>query len=108
MQASEIISRYEQIFAISTEMVVAAQASRWDDLVNLEIARREPIQVVTAEPSTRLDDVALQIRKESLIRSILTADEQVKLLTVEWMSEMQGILMSVHAERKLAIAYETG
>lgn len=108
MQALEIISRYEQISAASAEMVVLAQESRWEDLVNLEVARRVLIQVVTAEPAVRFDDAALQARKETLIRGILVADEQVKTLTAAWMLEIQGILTSVQAERKLAIAYETG
>lgn len=107
MQAAEIISRYEQILAASAEMLVLARDSRWDDLVNLEIARRELIQIVTAERTTRFDDVALQGRKETLIRGILAADEEVKTLTAAWMSEMQGILSSVQAERKLTRAYET-
>jgi len=108
MQVTEIITRYEQILAASAEMVLSAQESRWDDLINLEIDRRELIEVVTAEAPTRFDDVALQARKETLIRSILAADEQVNALTAAWMSEMQVILTSVHAERKLARAYETG
>ena len=108
MQAAEIISRYERILVVSAEMVVSAQESRWEDLLSLEIARRELIQTATAEPASRLDDVAFQARKETLIRAILAADEQVKSLTLAWMSEMRGILTSVQAERKLAVAYETG
>lgn len=108
MHATEIISRYERILVVSAEMVVSAQESRWEDLLSLEIARRELIEVVTAEAPTRFDDAALQARKESLIHGILAADEHVKSMTSTWMSEMQGILTSVQAERKLAVAYETG
>lgn len=108
MQAAEVINRYEHILAASGEMVVAAEENRWEDLVNLEIARRELIVVVTAESATPFSDAALQARKESLIRGILAADERVKSLSAAWMAEMQGILTSVQAERKLARAYETG
>ncbi|OFZ71014.1 MAG: hypothetical protein A2Z01_00455 [Betaproteobacteria bacterium RBG_16_58_11] len=107
MQAADVIHRYEFILAASGEMVMAAQENRWEDLINLEIARRERILEVTAEPVSPFADAALQARKESLIRGILAADERVKALTAAWMSEMQGILTSVQAERKLARAYET-
>ncbi|MBT9614033.1 MAG: flagellar protein FliT [Burkholderiales bacterium] len=108
MQAAEVIQRYEHILAASGEMIAAAEENRWEDLVNLEITRRDLIVVVTAEPATPYADAALQARKESLIRGILAADERVKALTAAWMTEMEGILTSVQAERKLARAYETG
>lgn len=108
MQAADVIHRYEFILAASGEMVAAAQENRWEDLINLEITRRERILEVTAEPAAPFADAALQARKESLIRGILAADERVKALTAAWMSEMQGILTSVQAERKLARAYESG
>ncbi len=108
MQAAEVISRYEHILAASGEMTLAAEENRWEDLINLEIVRRDLIVEVTAEPATPFADAALQARKETLIRGILAADERVKSLTVTWMAEMEGILTSVQAERKLARAYETG
>ncbi|MDP1681679.1 MAG: flagellar protein FliT [Burkholderiales bacterium] len=108
MQVAEVISRYEHILAASGEMALAAEENRWEDLINLEIARRDLINDVTAESATPFADAALQARKETLIRAILAADEQVKSLTATWMAEMEGILTSVQAERKLARAYETG
>lgn len=108
MQATEVINRYEHILAASGEMVVAAEENRWEDLVNLEIARRALIVEVTAEPAAPYADAALQARKDSLIRGILAADERVKALTTTWMSEIEGILTSVQAERKLAKVYNTG
>lgn len=108
MQAAEVILRYEHILSASKEMVAAAVENRWDDLINLEISRRVLIVEVTAEPATPLSDAVLQTRKETLIRAILAADERVKALTAAWMQEMEGILTSVQAERKLAKAYETG
>lgn len=107
MQAREVIQRYEHILAASSEMVLAAEENRWEDLINLEITRRDLILQVTAEPNTPYDDGVLQARKESLIRGVLAADERVKALTASWMAEMEGILTSVQAERKLARAYET-
>ena len=107
MQAPEVIQRYEHILAASGKMVQAAEENRWEDLVNLEIARRELILKVTAEPAAPLADAALQTRKESLIRGIMAADERVKTLTKTWMTEIEGILTSLQAERKLARAYET-
>lgn len=107
MQAAEVIQRYAHILAASGEMVTAAKEGRWDDLVEMEIARRELIVQVTAEPATLYADAAVQARKESLIRSIMAADQQVKALTTAWMAEIQCMLGSMQAERKLARAYNT-
>jgi len=108
MQAPEVIQRYEHILAASGEMVVAATENRWDDLINLEIARRSHILEVTAESAAPFVNAAQQAHKERLIRNILEADAQVKALTEAWMAEMSVILTSVQAERKLARAYQTG
>ncbi len=106
--AKDIIQRYESIVAASAEMVNAALENRWDDLIELEITRRNQILEVTAESAAPFADAAQQAHKERLIRSILEADAQVKALTEAWMAEMSGILTSVQAERKLARAYQTG
>ncbi len=107
MQAADVIIAYERILAASGEMVKAAEESRWDELVEIEIARRKLILAVTAEPAAPLSDPTLQARMERLIRSVLAADQQVKTLTMAWMSEIQGMLGSMQAERKLAKAYNT-
>lgn len=108
MQAGEVIQRYERILAASGEMVVAAEESRWEDLLTLESARRNLVAEVVAEPATRFANAALQARHDSLIREILAADVRVKNLTSAWMAEIGCILTSMHAERKLARAYNTG
>lgn len=106
MQAPDVIQRYERILAASGEMVLAAEENRWEDLIEMEVARRELILEVTEKSAAPLADEVLQVRKETLIRGILAADERVKTLTSSWMKEMEGVLSSVQAERKLARAYE--
>lgn len=108
MQAAAVVQHYEHILAASAEMVVAATENRWEDLIVLEISRRDLLAEVMAESAAPFTDEALLTRKESSIRGILAADERVKALTAVWMTEMEGILSSVQAERKLARAYETG
>lgn len=107
MQATDTIQRYERILATSSQMVLAAEESRWDELIDMEIARRELILEATSLSTAPLADEKLQLHKETLIRGILAADERVKALTATWMKEMEGILSSVQAERKLARAYES-
>ena len=107
MPEADLISRLERILFESQAMLAAASDGRWDDLIEQEAARRDSI-VEATHTLAPLSDQGLIERKQALIRQILVADEQIKTLTQAWMGELQGVLTSVQAERKLARAYETG
>ena len=106
MRVLDIIPRLERALAESQVMLVAAQDGCWDDLIELEIARRDLIAEASRVETTVLDD-ALVARKKDLIRDILAADAQIKALTQAWMGELQSVLTSVQVERKLIRAYES-
>ena len=106
MQGYDIIQRLEGILAESQTMLAAATEGRWDDLIELEVARRASVLEIAATQAA-IPDAALQERKKNLVRDILAADAQTKTLTEAWMSEIQSVLTSVQAERKLIRAYES-
>ena len=106
MRMLDIIPRLERALAESQAMLAAAQDGRWDDLIEMETARRNLIAEASGVEVTVLDD-ALVARKKDLIRDILAADAQIKALTQAWMGELQDVLTSVQVERKLIRAYES-
>lgn len=105
LEAADIIERYGRILASSEQMLAAAEQSHWDELVALETARRELLAAVTAEPTPSLNE-SQRAQKRELIMRTLNTDERVRALTQPWMDELQVILTSVQAQRKLNKAYD--
>lgn len=100
------ILHLEHALAKSQVMLAAAQEGCWDDLVELETARRGLLTEASQVAAAVLDDTQIA-RKQGLIRDILAADAQIKALTQAWMNELQSVLTSVQVERKLIRAYES-
>ena len=107
MEAADVIQSYGRILASSEQMLAAAEQSHWDELVELELGRRQLIAEVTAEPGPVLGE-ALRAQKQDLITRTLAMDERVRALTQSWMAELQVILTSVQAQRKLNKVYDAG
>jgi len=107
MRMLDIIPRLERALTESQAMLAAAQEGRWDDLIEMETARRDLIAAASRVEATVLPENALVARKKELIRDILAADAQIKALTQAWMGELQSVLTSVQVERKLIRAYES-
>jgi flagellar protein FliT len=105
MDAAEALSRYREIRKTTQRMLEAARAGEWDRLVELEAARRDLIGAVTAE-SVSFGPLAAE--KDALIQAVLEADREITALTRAWMDEMNEVLASVHAQRRLERAYHGG
>ncbi len=104
MDARDMLNHLECILAESQAMLAAATQGQWDELAELEARQRVLINALGQAQIVFSDD-ALKERKEILMQQIGAAHEQIKTLTQSWMSEIQGVLTSVRAERKLLKAY---
>ena len=104
MNSPEVIQRLERILVDSLAMLAAATEGRWDDLIALG-GRRADLIHTAAQIAPIVFNSRLEQHKARLIQEILDADEQVKTRTRAWMNELDGVLTSVHVERKLANAY---
>lgn len=104
MNAAELIQGYGRLLATSEQMLAAAEQSHWDELVELEFDRRQLLAALTAESGPTLTE-SQQAQKRELINRTLEMDGQVRTLTQAWMTEMQVILTSLQAQRKLNKAY---
>lgn len=104
MDARDLLNHLERILAESQAMLAAATQGQWDELAELEARQRILINALDQAYIAFSDD-AFKERKQILIQQIGAAHEQIKILTQSWMGEIQGVLTSVRAERKLLKAY---
>ena len=102
--APEIIQRLERVLVDSLAMLAAASENRWDDLVALGTRRQALIQAATQVPP-QIFNSRLEQHKARLKQEIAETDLRIQTLTRAWMNELEGVLTSVHVERKLANAY---
>jgi hypothetical protein len=87
-------------------MLLAATQGNWDELVKLERQRTQHIESIKQEdPDPRPMD-AQSGRKREIAMTILRTDEQIQVLTQDWMHELRQVLSSVHTEQRLNRAYE--
>lgn len=105
MDATEALDQYRVIEETTRRMLAAARAGDWDTLVNLETDRKAMIERVTAQ---EVDFGPRAAEKDGCIRAILKADQEITRLTRAWMDEMQDMLATLRAQRKLAEAYHHG
>lgn len=110
MTSTEMIGTYENILAVTAQMLDAARAADWDLLVNRE---QECRQLVERLLNARNEvDYAIEphvrSRKVEIIRKVLADDAEIRNLTEPWMQRLQHLLSNVGRERKLHAAYNAG
>ena len=102
-----IMQHYEKALALTRDMLEAAQKSDWERLMGLERERAtliDRLRDLDREPST---DTRERERKRDLLRDIMQRDEQIEILTRDWMRERREVLGSISAEQRLSRTYGT-
>ena len=97
MTGSEVISMYENIAGLTHQMVAAARASNWADLIRLEhqcAAARNDAQ----GPVTPLDGAA-RLRKIDLLKQILANDRAIRNSTEPWIRQLSNIMQAPQREQ---------
>lgn len=108
MNNIQVIAVYEDIRAVTEQMLQAACNSDWDQLVLLEKKCKGLVEgLIAAEPREPLSG-KLQQRKVEIIKQVLADDAKIRNLTEPWMKQLQSILSTAHHEKKLQQAYEPG
>ena len=107
MTSAEIIGTYENILAVTEQMLDAARASDWGLLVKLEQeCRRQVESLMTARGGDAIVlEPQLHKRKVEIIRKVLADDAEIRNLTEPWLARLQHLLTSTGQERKLYSAY---
>lgn len=105
MDQAQILAVYGAAWSATQRMLEAARAEQWDTLIELEQSRDGLLAQVMQAPVIPADPQQAA-ETARLIRSILAADQQIQGLTRAWMDEINGVLGSVQAEKKLLKAYD--
>ena len=99
------MQRYENALALTRAMLEAAQKSDWERLVQVERERTGVINELRELDRDPARDAADRERKTALLREIMRLDEQIEILTQDWMRELRDVLGSINAEERLARTY---
>ncbi|MGE5468379.1 MAG: flagellar protein FliT [Ignavibacteria bacterium] len=99
------IKRYEEIGALSAQMVDAARAQDWQRLVALEKSVAELRDALMAEDDN--DSLAEPERrvKAALIQRILDDDAEIRRHTEPWMEHVRQYLETAGTRRRVEMAY---
>jgi len=105
MNSQEVISLYETVAGITTQMLDAARNGDWDRLVVLETRCSSHVQQLrNGEPPEPLSGMVRQ-RKVEIIKKILADDREIRNLTEPWMAHLSMLMQSTGVERKLSQVY---
>ena len=106
MDQVQLLSIYTAAGDITRRMLEAARTEDWDSLLALSQDRDQLFAQLIQAPPTAPENPQLADETATQIRGILAADQQIKSLSQDWMTEINGVLTSVNVERKLLKAYE--
>lgn len=100
-----VADRYNKVLEWTHSMLDAAQKGDWDRLVKTEVERGRMIdQIRDFEGGVPASEEEIT-RQRQVIEEILVLDQQIKLLTQDWMHELRDILGSATAQRLLNRTY---
>lgn len=102
------IEIYEDMSALSTQMVEAARTQDWDHLVHLEKLVSALRETLVAEESNGTPSVAEVERKRSLIQRILQDDAEIRRHTEPWMEHVRKFLGGEKMRKSVERAYGAG
>jgi len=100
-----VLECYERALECTRAMHAAAQKGDWDALVQHEKERAVLIDRLQREDADPAGDPASRNRKRELIAAMLQLDQQIQLLTQDWMHELREVLGSISAEQRLNRTY---
>jgi flagellar protein FliT len=104
MTNQEVLAAYAAMAGITEHMVQAAKASDWDTLAILEQRVAVHVQALREQPQQAMQGADRE-RKIELIRQMLSADRQIRDLTMPWMAQLSKLISSTGTERRVVNAY---
>ncbi|WP_313704287.1 flagellar protein FliT [Massilia sp.] len=105
MTGQEVLSEYAAVADLTGQMLAAAEAGDWDQLVLLE--QRCTVHVDTLkreEAAVTLNPQGRQA-KVDCIKRILADDRRIRDLTMPWMAHLSALINNSGTQRRLANAY---
>lgn len=99
---------YEQALEISERMLECARAAHWDRLVELERERARALEALRLRDTESVRDPVSRDRKRLILERMIACDEEITVLTQDWMRELRHILSSVETQGRLERTYGAG
>ncbi|MBZ0093024.1 MAG: flagellar protein FliT [Sulfuricellaceae bacterium] len=102
---SEVLSLYERLRVLSSQMLKNAREENWEELTGKELERVgliEKLRSLTLEQESEPQFVAAKSR---LIHSILEMDQEIRDITGSRLAEIKSDLDSISSSKKLNNAY---
>jgi flagellar protein FliT len=101
----QVITNYESLSAITSQMRDAAVHGEWDQLIGLEQQCSQHVATMKPVDATAMLDEPARQRKIQLIKKILADDAEIRNRTETWMGQLQRIIQSNRQEQRLHQAY---
>jgi len=100
-----IVLQWDEVLALTDRMLDAARKSDWDGLVEFEQQRGRLLEDIRLHEADAVHAQQHRNRKRELLQVIMTRDDEIRLLTQDWMRELRDILASVNTEQRLSKSY---
>lgn len=96
---------WEQALEATERMLDAARRGDWDGLVELERDRAKIVARLQASVESQTPTV--RERQRAIIQAMLAREEEIRVLSQDWMRELREILSSVNNSQRLGKTYST-
>jgi len=100
-----VISDYESLSNLTSQMRTAATEGEWDRLIALEQQCSRHVDRMKSAGEKSLPDETARQHKIQLIKKILADDAAIRNRTESWMGQLQGIMQSNRQEQRLNKTY---
>jgi len=108
MNSLELISLYENVANITSNMLEAARSGNWELLEQLENDCSSRVQIIRESEITFDLPAEMRDKKVRIIKKILADDKEIRDITEPWMAELSDLMKNSSTSRKLSNAYGAG
>ncbi len=107
LDAEQVLDIYENVSCLTRQMLVAAQASDWDQLSELESRCAHEVGLLRSNGQAPTSGLSAELRerKVRILRQILDDDRAIRDITQPWLQRLQGLIHNTGQQRKLKQAY---
>lgn len=88
----QLLAAYQQIYALSSQMLVLAQTERWEDLVELELAYVQAVEKTADFTGKAGPSMALQELLRNKLQQILDNENELKRLLQRRMDQLKELI----------------
>jgi flagellar protein FliT len=88
----QLLAAYQQIFTLSSHMIVLAQTGRWEELVEQELAYVTAVESTAAFTGQAGPSMALQELLRNKLQQILDNETELKRLLQQRMDQLKELI----------------